>query len=207
MTEYLAEYGLEVLIAFSRFWRQRVNWSDVKGKYVILGVTGPNEYENNVNNNWYTNKMAAWTLRYTLESLDYVMREHPLQYQLIVKKTGFRYESETSAWHDIIKNMYFPVLEERGIFLQQDDLWIRNNEWQRSFHLRKDQSTSTGHGTAFSGRFLLNRLMFCRGFSVLKKSILPTPYGAILIFMNPALYMNPHSPPASTPFWPTVSER
>ena len=35
--EYLAEYGLEVLIGLSRFWRQRVNWSDVKGKYVILG--------------------------------------------------------------------------------------------------------------------------------------------------------------------------
>ena len=63
------EYGLEVLIGISRFWRQRVNWSDVREKYVMLGVTGPNEYENNVNNNWYTNKMASWTLSYTLEAL------------------------------------------------------------------------------------------------------------------------------------------
>ena len=38
-----------------------------KQKYVILGVTGPNEYENNVNNNWYTNRIAAWTMEYTLE--------------------------------------------------------------------------------------------------------------------------------------------
>ena len=30
----------------------------------MLGVTGPNEYENNVNNNWYTNLLAAWCLRY-----------------------------------------------------------------------------------------------------------------------------------------------
>ncbi|MBN2813985.1 MAG: glycoside hydrolase family 65 protein [Bacteroidales bacterium] len=118
--DYLAEYGLEVLIALARFWRQRVNWSDVKGKYVILGVTGPNEYENNVNNNWYTNKMAAWTLRYTIECLDYVMDEHPLQYQRIVKKTHLYYDSETSSWKDIIKHMYFPMLDERGIFLQQD---------------------------------------------------------------------------------------
>ncbi|MBN1790705.1 MAG: glycoside hydrolase family 65 protein [Bacteroidales bacterium] len=118
--EYLAEYGLEVLIALSRFWRERVNWSDVKGKYVILGVTGPNEYENNVNNNWYTNKMALWTMQYTLESIDYVMHEHPAQYQKIIRKTGFRYETETASWRDVIKNMYFPVLEERGLFLQQD---------------------------------------------------------------------------------------
>ena len=118
--DYLAEYGLEVLIAISRFWRQRVNWSDAKGKYVMLGVTGPNEYENNVNNNWYTNRIARWTLSYTLESMDYVMREHPHRYAQIMKETGFDRDKETAAWEDIIKNMYFPILEDRGIFLQQE---------------------------------------------------------------------------------------
>ena len=50
---YLADYGLEVLVAIARFWTARATFSRRKGKYVILGVTGPNEYENNVNNNWY----------------------------------------------------------------------------------------------------------------------------------------------------------
>ena len=50
---YLAEYGLEVLIAISRFWAQRITLSAERQQYVMLGVTGPNEYENNVNNNWY----------------------------------------------------------------------------------------------------------------------------------------------------------
>jgi maltose phosphorylase len=53
--DYLADFGLEVLIAIARFWAQRVNWSNEKQQYAMLGVTGPNEYENNVNNNWYTN--------------------------------------------------------------------------------------------------------------------------------------------------------
>ena len=35
----------------------------------MLGVTGPNEYENNVNNNWYTNYIARWCLSYTLGCL------------------------------------------------------------------------------------------------------------------------------------------
>jgi maltose phosphorylase len=34
---------------------------------MIHGVTGPNEYENNVNNNWYTNRMAAWCLTYACD--------------------------------------------------------------------------------------------------------------------------------------------
>ena len=39
--EYLIDYGLEVLIAISRFWSQRVHWSEDKGQYVMHGVTGP----------------------------------------------------------------------------------------------------------------------------------------------------------------------
>lgn len=118
--KYLAEYGLEVLIGISRFWRQRVNWSDVKGKYVILGVTGPNEYENNVNNNWYTNKMAVWTLEYTLQSIEYVMEEYPARFSEIIESTELQYEKEIMEWKDIIDNMYFPYSENHGVFLQQD---------------------------------------------------------------------------------------
>ncbi len=74
---YLAEYGLEVLIAISRFWRQRVQWSDRRDGYIMIGVTGPNEYENNVNNNWYTNLLAQWTLKFTRESLAAVRASNP----------------------------------------------------------------------------------------------------------------------------------
>ncbi|MCK4750651.1 MAG: glycoside hydrolase family 65 protein [Bacteroidales bacterium] len=118
--DYLAEYGLEVLIGISRFWRQRVNWSDVKDKYVMLGVTGPNEYENNVNNNWYTNKMAGWTLKYTMEALDHVMETNSGAYDDIVGRAGFDFKEETSAWKDILDNLYFPYNENKGVFLQQD---------------------------------------------------------------------------------------
>ena len=49
--KYLSEYGLEVLIAIARFWAQRVHWSERNDNYMMHGVTGPNEYENNINNN------------------------------------------------------------------------------------------------------------------------------------------------------------
>ena len=66
---YIPEKGLEVLIGIARFWQQRATFSRAKNKYVILGVTGPNEYENNVNNNWYTNYAAKWCIEYALESV------------------------------------------------------------------------------------------------------------------------------------------
>ncbi|MBX2966493.1 MAG: glycoside hydrolase family 65 protein [Cyclobacteriaceae bacterium] len=116
---YLAEYGLEVLVGISRFWAQRVNWSEDKKKFVMLGVTGPNEYENNVNNNWYTNYIATWTLRYTMEALAYVKDTDGNAYAKIISQTGFN-ESEIKAWQSIIEQMYFPEDRNRNVFLQQD---------------------------------------------------------------------------------------
>jgi len=52
---YWWQGGLEVMVGVARFWAQRVHWSEVRKAWVMHGVTGPNEYENNVNNNWYTN--------------------------------------------------------------------------------------------------------------------------------------------------------
>jgi maltose phosphorylase len=117
---YLADRGLEVLIGISRFWSQRATYSDNLGKYVILGVTGPNEYENNVNNNWYTNSMAVWTLSYTGKSIRKLEKENPEKLREVFRTTNFRLAEETKRWEEIINNMHLPYDKERNVFLQQD---------------------------------------------------------------------------------------
>jgi len=119
-TSVIKEFGLEVLIAISRFWAQRVNWSEKKKAFVILGVTGPNEYENNVNNNWYTNTIAKWSLKYTIEQLDRLETENHAQLKELYSNISFNKELETDRWQHIIDNIYLPESEEDGIFLQQE---------------------------------------------------------------------------------------
>lgn len=104
---YIKEYGIEVLIAIARFWAQRVSFSAEKQKYVILGVTGPNEYENNINNNFYTNYLASWCLRYAAEQVTTLQKE------------GITKE-ETQQWLHIAQNIYLPYSEKYGVYLQQD---------------------------------------------------------------------------------------
>ena len=116
---YLEEYGLKVLIGIARFWCQRVNISSEKNKYVILGVTGPNMYENNVNNNWFTNYIAVWSLKYAIESIDKVKQNNFRAFEDIAQDTQFT-SAEVFQWKDIIENMYYPQNKELGIFLQQD---------------------------------------------------------------------------------------
>jgi len=118
--EYLAPYGFEVLLGISRFWSQRITWSVKKKKYVMLGVTGPNEYENNVNNNFHTSYMAVWTLKYTLEVVEFLQKEFPYLYEEMISKWKFNAIKETKRWKDIIEKMYFPFDTERNVYLQQD---------------------------------------------------------------------------------------
>jgi maltose phosphorylase len=72
----------------------------------MLGVTGPNEYENNVNNNWYTNCLAQWCLRYADE--------------LVGRFGGEVGDAERSRWLEVANNMHLPQKEGTHIRLQQD---------------------------------------------------------------------------------------
>jgi len=116
---YIPEMGLEVLIGIARFWHQRVNYSEDKQKYVVLGVTGPNEYENNVNNNWYTNYLAKWCIDYAVEQVNKVAEEYPADHKRIMEKTKLT-EAEISDWSKVADNMYFPFSEKYQVYLQQD---------------------------------------------------------------------------------------
>ncbi|NNK83449.1 MAG: glycoside hydrolase family 65 protein [Flavobacteriaceae bacterium] len=116
---YIPEKGMEVLIGIARFWHQRANLSTHKNKYVILGVTGPNEYENNVNNNWYTNYIAKWCINYTIENIEKIKSEYPKDYFRITDKVNLD-SKEISAMKNVANNMYFPYSEEHNVYLQQD---------------------------------------------------------------------------------------
>ncbi|GAA3614739.1 glycoside hydrolase family 65 protein [Flavivirga amylovorans] len=116
---YIKDKGLEVLIGIARFWQQRAAFSKDKNKYVILGVTGPNEYENNVNNNWYTNYLAQWCINYALENINKIETDFPEDFKRIMDKVKL-FETELKTWKAVADNMYFPYSETHQVYLQQD---------------------------------------------------------------------------------------
>ncbi|MDH3649260.1 MAG: glycoside hydrolase family 65 protein, partial [Saprospiraceae bacterium] len=113
---YLVDYGAEVLIGIARFWSQRVHWSQPKERYVIHGVTGPNEYENNINNNWHTNYIARWCLNYAAEILQ---PNVPEALQPVIEKTRVTKE-EVNHWISIAGKLYLPSDPETGLIMQQE---------------------------------------------------------------------------------------
>lgn len=116
---YIPEMGLEVMIAIAKFWQQRATYSQRAKKYMILGVTGPNEYENNVNNNWYTNYLAKWCINYTIENIAIVKEQYRADYDRIIAKTQLT-DSEIALWKEVADHMHEPYDEQLGVYLQQD---------------------------------------------------------------------------------------
>jgi maltose phosphorylase len=108
--KYLNEYGRDVLVGIARFWMQRFTWSTDKNAFVMLGVTGPNEYENNINNNWYTNYLARWCVSYALE-----VEEKFSDSAKVLLRDG-----EKETWKHLIANVYEPKMKDSNIYLQQD---------------------------------------------------------------------------------------
>jgi Trehalose and maltose hydrolases (possible phosphorylases) len=109
---FVLHEGSKILTEMSRFWADRVHFSERKGQYMIHGVTGPDEYENNVDNNWYTNFLARWTLKYTLQVLGEVDQD-----QLTKLAVS---DAEKKQWQEIVDKMYLPYDEDLGIFVQHD---------------------------------------------------------------------------------------
>lgn len=109
---YLLNDGFDVVCGIARFWADRVHFSKSKQKYMIHGVTGPNEYENNINNNWYTNTMATWCIEFFIDTCKKVSNEKLAEHSIN--------EDELSHMQDIVNNMYFPYDEKRNIFVQHD---------------------------------------------------------------------------------------
>ena len=118
--EYLIDYGTEVLIAIARFWAQRVHFSERRGMYVMHGVTGPNEYENNVNNNWYTNFIASWCMKYASGAITFMKEKAPEKWSALEDKIKFYETVETTEWKKISDNIYLPHDEKLNVFVQHD---------------------------------------------------------------------------------------
>ena len=61
--DFFASYGAPIILETARFWESRVEPDTPSpGAYSISNVLGPDENHDNVDNNAFTNKMAAWHL-------------------------------------------------------------------------------------------------------------------------------------------------
>lgn len=67
---FMERCGYEMLLETALYWADRLEAHD--GWYELTHVIGPDEYQVDVDNNAYTNHLAAWNLRYGMQAAEQV---------------------------------------------------------------------------------------------------------------------------------------
>ena len=123
--DYLKEKGAEILIETARVWADVGSFAECKGgKYCICDVTGPDEYNVLVDNNFYTNLMARENLRDAVGAVEYLKEHAPEDIKRLEEKLDFSVE-ELGLWREIIEKMYFPYDEKRQVYPMDDGFMMR----------------------------------------------------------------------------------
>ena len=112
------DVALELLVETARLWRS-VGHHDAKGGFRIDGVTGPDEYSAIVDNNVYTNVMAARNLRAAAT----IAARHP---RLAAK--WHVDEEELASWRDAADAIVLPYDDDRRI-TPQSESFTRYRRW------------------------------------------------------------------------------
>lgn len=124
--DFMAMYGAEMIFEIARFWESRVSYNKTRKKYEIRAVTGPDEFHNHVDNNAYTNIMAAWNLEYACTLYRELKKNRPRSFgrlHNILRING----KEAEKWNNIGRLIYVPR-SKKGRLIEQFEGYFKKKD-------------------------------------------------------------------------------
>lgn len=134
-SDFMSFYGTRMMIEIARFWASKARFNPDRRRYEILGVMGPDEFhekypdrtEPGMDNNAYTNVLAAWLLCRTLDAIDMLPSERR---QDLLENMAVSAE-EMGLWEDISRRMFVPMHGD-GIISQFEGYdQLKELDWER----------------------------------------------------------------------------
>ncbi len=119
--EFLQFYGAELMLEIARFWASIATFNAERGRYEIRGVMGPDEFHEGypdapqpgLDNNAYTNVLAAWVLWRAQQVLEHLPR---IRRNELTARLGISAE-ETAHWDEVSRRLFIPFHDD-GIISQ-----------------------------------------------------------------------------------------
>jgi len=125
--EWLGAEGIDVLVETARLWADLGFHSTRDGRFHIHGVTGPDEYSAMVDDNLYTNVMAAANLDAANHWLGVLKTRSKDWYEQAVTRLAVG-DKEREAWRAASGAMAIPYDEELGLHGQDAD-FLTHEPW------------------------------------------------------------------------------
>ena len=121
--DFMEKFGCDLLINTACFWASRLEWKRDAGRFEICNVIGPDEYKEHVDNNAFTNYLAAENLRVASLVIGRMRRDWPAAWAAL------------SARHDLTalaadfdgkrQKMYLPAPRPEDGLVPQNDQYLQ----------------------------------------------------------------------------------
>jgi kojibiose phosphorylase len=118
-TDFLLEFGAEILFETSRFWVDRAEHDPVTDRYAIKQVMGPDEFHSHVDNNAFTNRMAQWSLTQSVRIFSTLSEQHADALAAIAAKIELT-PQEVDQWRTVADKIIYHLDPDRGVLEQFD---------------------------------------------------------------------------------------
>lgn len=115
--DFLKNYGLEIFFDTARFWESRVEYNSQEDRYEINRVIGPDEFHEHVDNNVYTNYLAKWSIKKSLELVEWIRNKDNTFFNNLCTKLGLD-NTNFKQWQQIQEKIYIPTSKD-GRLIEQ----------------------------------------------------------------------------------------
>jgi alpha,alpha-trehalose phosphorylase len=130
-TDFLAREGAEILVETARLWNDLGFYGHNGDRsFHIHRVTGPDEYTTVVNDNFYTNVMARFNLRYAAHAVRLLGEWNPEAFADLCRRTSLD-PTELDDWDAAADAMYLPFDDELEVN-PQDSTFLELEPWDWS---------------------------------------------------------------------------
>src|SRR5262249_61654959 len=114
--DFFLQQGAEIMLETGRFWASR-GAMEVDGAYHIRHVIGPDEYHDDVDDNAYTNLIAAWNLRRSAETAQVLQQRWPDRWGELALSLHLT-NDEPRTWSELAESMFIAFDPQTLLFEQ-----------------------------------------------------------------------------------------
>lgn len=149
--QFLVDYGAELILDGAQFWASAAV-AEPDGHYHLRGVIGPDEYHEIVDDNAFTNRLAAWQLHAAGALAAWLAEHQPQHWARLSAELGLN-AADLAHWIEVASALYVPVDPESGLIEQFSGYFDleelpeqlrapgRTLSWQRLLGLEEVQRT------------------------------------------------------------------
>ena len=120
--DFMEKYGYEIMFDTAIFWASRLERDEIKQRYHINEVIGPDEYKEHVDNDAFTNWLAYWTIETAINYYNKLKESNSEVIRKLESKLSLQNAMEN--WTTKLPKIYLPEPRDLDNVIPQNDTFL-----------------------------------------------------------------------------------